>query len=57
MQTALQTLTTHVTRAVRVAFDSYLPFSPLTGLGRAGELAAMHPAFGTAPDTPAASDT
>jgi hypothetical protein len=57
MQTALQTLTTHVTQAVRVAFDSYLPASPLTGLGRAGELAAMHPAFVTAPDTPAAADT
>jgi hypothetical protein len=57
MQTALQTLTTHVTQAVRVAFDSYLPTSPLTGLGRASELAAMHPAFVTAPDTPAAADT
>ena len=32
MQTALQTLTTHVTQAVRVAIASYLPASPLPGL-------------------------
>ena len=52
MQTALQTLTTHLTKAVRLASRSYLPSSPLTGLGRASELAALHPAFVQAPDDP-----
>jgi hypothetical protein len=52
MQTALQTLTEHVTQAVRLAVGSYLPSSPLTGLGRGGELAALHPAFVQAPDDP-----
>jgi hypothetical protein len=52
MQTALQTLTAHVTGAFRLAVGSYLPTSPLTGLGRASELAAQHPAFVTVPDSP-----
>jgi hypothetical protein len=52
MQTTLQTLTAHLTKAVRLASGSYLPFSPLTGLGRASELAAQHPAFVTIPDSP-----
>jgi hypothetical protein len=52
MQTALQTLTAHVAGAFRLAVGSYLPTSPLTGLGRAGELAAQHPAFITVPDSP-----
>ncbi|MGZ4506490.1 MAG: hypothetical protein ACXVX0_04470 [Blastococcus sp.] len=52
MQATLQTLTTHVTAAFRLAVGTYLPSSPLTGLGRAGELAAMHPAFVTVPDSP-----
>jgi hypothetical protein len=52
MQTTLQTLTAHLTKAVRLASGSYLPFSPLTGLGRASELAAQHPAFVTVPDSP-----
>jgi hypothetical protein len=52
MQTTLQTLTVHLTQAVRLAVGSYLPSSPLTGLGRASELAAQHPAFITAPDSP-----
>jgi hypothetical protein len=51
MQATLQTLTEHVTKAARLAFGSYLPSSPLTGLGHASELAAQHPAFITAPDT------
>ncbi len=45
MQSATPTLITHAADAVRRAFGSYLPSSPLTGLGRAGELAAQHPAF------------
>jgi hypothetical protein len=52
MQAALQTLTAHVAGAFRLAVGSYLPASPLTGLGRAGELAAQHPAFVTVPDSP-----
>jgi hypothetical protein len=50
MQTTLQTLTAHFAQAVRRAFGSYLPSSPLTGLGQAGELAAQHPAFAPAPE-------
>jgi hypothetical protein len=49
MQTALQTLTAHVAEAVRRSVTAYLPSSPLSGLGRAGELAAQHPAFAPAP--------
>jgi predicted lipid-binding transport protein (Tim44 family) len=45
MYTTLQTLIAHVAGAARRAFDGYLPSSPLTGLGQAGELAAQHPAF------------
>ena len=52
MQTTLQILTAHLAGAFRLAVGSYLPASPLTGLGRAGELAAQHPAFITVPDTP-----
>jgi hypothetical protein len=44
----MQTLTAHVAEAVRRALGTYLPSSPLTGLGRAGELAAQHPAFASA---------
>jgi hypothetical protein len=52
MQATLQTLNTRVAGAFRLAVRSYLPASPLTGLGRAGELAAQHPAFVTVPDSP-----
>jgi hypothetical protein len=52
MHTALQTLNARVTEAFRLAVRSYLPASPLTGLGRASELAAQHPAFVTAPESP-----
>jgi hypothetical protein len=45
MHARFQTLTSHVARAVRRASDTYLPSSPLTGLGRAAELATEHPAF------------
>jgi hypothetical protein len=48
MQTTLQTLTAHAAQAVRRTFDSYLPWSPLSGLGQASELAAQHPAFAPA---------
>jgi hypothetical protein len=52
MQTTLQTLSTRVAGAFRLAVRSYLPASPLTGLGPASELAAQHPAFVTVPDDP-----
>ena len=52
MHTALQTLNARVTEAFRLAVRSYLPASPLTGLGRASELAVQHPAFVTAPESP-----
>jgi hypothetical protein len=52
MHATLLTLIAHVARATRRASGHYLPSSPLTGLGRAGELAAQHPAF--APDPEAA---
>jgi hypothetical protein len=42
------TLTARLTDVVRRTVDAYLPWSPLAGLGRAGELAAQHPAFATA---------
>jgi hypothetical protein len=45
MPAPFQTLTSHVARAVRRASGAYLPSSPLTGLGRAAELATQHPAF------------
>jgi hypothetical protein len=50
MQSTEKTLTAHITEAVHRAFSAYLPSSPLTGLGRAGELAAQHPAFLSATD-------
>jgi hypothetical protein len=45
MHARFQTLTSHVAGAVRRASGTYLPSSPLTGLGRAAELATQHPAF------------
>ena len=48
MQSTLRTLTAHVAVAVRRSGDAYLPSSPLTGLGKAAELAAEHPAFAPA---------
>jgi hypothetical protein len=51
-RTTVPTLTARLTDVVRRNVDAYLPWSPLAGLGRAGELAAQHPAFTTA----AASD-
>lgn len=45
MQTALHALTVRITEVTRQSLGSYLPWSPLTGLGRASDLAAWHPAF------------
>ena len=50
MQTTLQTLTAYIAEAVRRTSGAYLPSSPLTGIGQAGELAAQHPAFARAPE-------
>jgi hypothetical protein len=41
-------LTTHLVEAARRNLDAFLPWSPLTGLGQASELAAQHPAFAPA---------
>jgi hypothetical protein len=38
-------LTTHLVEVARRNLDAFLPWSPLTGLGQASELAAQHPAF------------
>jgi len=49
-------LTTHLIEVARRNLDAYLPCSPLTGLGRASELAAQHPAFSTGPAAEARTD-
>ena len=46
-------LTTHLIEIARRNLDAFLPGSPLTGLGRASELAAQHPAFATDPESKA----
>jgi hypothetical protein len=43
-------LTTQLVEVARRNLDAFLPWSPLTGLGQASELAAQHPAFATARD-------
>jgi hypothetical protein len=45
MQDTLRALTAQIAKMARSNADAYLPWSPLTGLGQAGELAAQHPAF------------
>jgi len=45
MQTALHALAARVAEATRQGLETYLPWSPLTGIGRASDLAAWHPAF------------
>jgi hypothetical protein len=45
MQTALQALTVRFAEVARRSLGTYLPWSPLTGLGPASDLAAWHPAF------------
>jgi hypothetical protein len=45
MQTALHALTARVAEVTHQSLGTYLPWSPLTGIGRASDLAAWHPAF------------
>ena len=45
MQTALHALTARVAEVTRQGLGTYLPWSPLTGIGRSSDLAAWHPAF------------
>jgi hypothetical protein len=45
MQTALHFLTSRVAEVTRQSLGTYLPWSPLTGIGPASDLAAWHPAF------------
>ncbi len=45
MQTALHALTARFTGVARRSLGTYLPWSPLTGIGPASDLAAWHPAF------------
>jgi hypothetical protein len=49
-------LTTHLVEVARRNLDTFLPWSPLTGLGQASELAAQHPAFATGRETQARVD-
>jgi hypothetical protein len=46
-------LTTHLVEVARRNLDAFLPWSALTGLGQASELAAQHPAFATARESEA----
>jgi hypothetical protein len=46
MSTGLHALSAYVTEVARRSLGTYLPWSPLTGIGRASDLAAWHPAFG-----------
>jgi hypothetical protein len=45
LQTALHTLNARIAEVTRQCLGTYLPWSPLTGIGRASDLAAWHPAF------------
>ena len=45
MQHVLHTLARQVATVARRNLDTFLPMSPLSGLGRVSELAAQHPAF------------
>jgi hypothetical protein len=45
MHDTLHSLTARVVEVARRNFGSFLPWSPLTGLGQSSELAAQHPAF------------
>lgn len=47
MPSTTPTLTARLADVVRRNMNAYVPWSPLAGLGRAGELAAQHPAFVT----------
>jgi hypothetical protein len=48
MPSTTPTLTARLADVVRRNMNTYVPWSPLAGLGRAGELAVQHPAFATA---------
>jgi hypothetical protein len=45
MPTTLHALTTSLAEIARRSLGTYLPWSPLTGIGPATEFAARHPAF------------
>jgi hypothetical protein len=45
MQTTVHALTARVAEVTRQSLGAYLPWSPLTGIGQASDLAARHPAF------------
>jgi hypothetical protein len=45
MQNALRSLGAQVVEVARRNFDTFLPMSPLSGLGQVSELATQHPAF------------
>jgi hypothetical protein len=45
MPTTLNALTTRLAEVARRSLGTYLPWSPLTGIGQATEFAAWHPAF------------
>jgi hypothetical protein len=45
MQATLQTLTAQFAEIARRSLGTYLPWSPLTGIGPATEFAARHPSF------------
>jgi hypothetical protein len=49
-------MTTHLIEVARRNLEAFLPSSPLTGLGRASELAAQHPAFATGPASKARAE-
>ena len=40
MQATIQALTAHVAEVTRQRLGTYLPWSPLTGIGRASDVAA-----------------
>jgi hypothetical protein len=45
MQAALHALTAHVAEVARQSLGTYVPWSPLSGIGRASDFASWHPAF------------
>jgi hypothetical protein len=45
MRSALHALTARFAEVARRSLGTFLPWSPLTGIGPASDLAAWHPAF------------
>ncbi len=45
MYTGMQALSAYFTEVAGRSLGSYLPWSPLTGIGPASDFAAWHPAF------------